>query len=75
MKDNRIKKLGFNIKIERLRQNYSKLQLANLANISIESVQKIESGKQTPSVFMFFDIINALNIPVETVYHDMDKSE
>ena len=73
MKDSRIKKLGFNIKVERMRQNYSQLQLANLADISLESIQKIETGKQTPSVFIFFDIIKALNIPVEAVYFDMDK--
>ena len=73
MKDSRIKKLGFNIKVERMRQNYSQLQLANLADISLESIQKIETGKQTPSVFIFFNIIKALNIPIESVYFDMDK--
>lgn len=41
----------------------------------MESIQKIESGKQTPSVFVFFDIIKALNIPVKTVYYDMEKDE
>ena len=68
MKDNRIKELGFNIKIERLRKNLSQLQLAELANISVETVQKIESGRQTPSVFIFFDILKILNVSIETIY-------
>lgn len=68
MKDKRTEQLGFNIKIERLRKKLSQAQLAELANISMESVQKIENGRQTPSVFVFFDILKVLNVPVETLY-------
>ncbi len=70
MKDERVKKLGFNIKVERLRKKLSQAQLAEMVNISMESIQKIEAGKQTPSVFIFFDIQKALNVAVETLYND-----
>ena len=71
MKDKRTEQLGFNIKVERLRKKLSQEKLAELANISIESVQKIESGKQTPSVFIFFDILKVLNVSVDTLYKDI----
>ena len=71
MKDKRLEKLGFNIKVERLRKKLSQAKLAEMANISMESVQKIETGKQTPSVFVFFDIQKALGVPVETLYQEV----
>ena len=71
MKDKRLEKLGFNIKVERLRKKLSQAKLAEMANISMESVQKIETGKQTPSVFVFFDIQKDLGVPVETLYQEV----
>ena len=71
MKDKRVEQLGFNIKIERLRKKLSQAKLAELANISMESVQKIETGRQTPSVFVFFDIQKALDVPVDTLYKNL----
>ena len=71
MKDERVKQLGFNIKVERMRKKLSQAQLAEMVNISIESIQKIEAGKQTPSVFIFFDIQKALNVSVETLYNEV----
>ena len=71
MKDKRAEQLGFNIKVERMRKKLSQAQLAEIANISMESVQKIETGRQTPSVFIFFDIQKALNVSVETLYKNI----
>ena len=72
MKNERIEKLGFNIKIERLRKKLSQLQLAELAHISVETVKKVENGRQTPSVFVFFDIAKALEISPEILYKDIE---
>ena len=73
MRDKRTVNLGFNIKVERMRQKLSQLQLAELANLSMVSVQRIESGKQTPSALVLYDISKALNIPIETFYKDIEQ--
>lgn len=71
MKDDRIKTLGFNLKVERLRQKISQLKLAEMAGVSVDTIQKIEYGKQTPSALVLYDISNALNVPIEIFYKDI----
>ena len=71
MRDERIKTLGFNIKVERLRQKITQAKLAELANVTSDSIQKIESGKQTPSCLVLYDIANVLNVPLEILYKDI----
>lgn len=70
MRDNRINVLGFNIKVERMRKKLSQLRLSEMANISVDSVQKIENGRQTPSALVLFDIAKALDLPIETFFKD-----
>ena len=71
MKDERIKILGFNIKVERLRQKITQLQLAEMANISTNSLLNMEAGNQTPSCLVLYDISKALKVPLETFYKDI----
>ena len=68
MRDKRIEIVGFNIKVERLRKKLTQAQLAEMANVVSDSIQKIESGKQTPSCLVLYDIAKALEIPLETFY-------
>ena len=61
MLDNkRLKNLGINIKSERLRKNISQERLAELTNISRNSVSLIETGKINPTVLKVLDIAHAL---------------
>ena len=60
MLDNRLKNLGINIKSERLRKNISQERLAELTNISRNSVSLIETGKINPTVLKVLDIANVL---------------
>ena len=61
MLDNkRLKNLGINIKSERLRKNISQERLAELTNISRNSVSLIETGKINPTVLKVLDIASAL---------------
>lgn len=71
MRDKRAEILGFNIKIERQRKKLTQANLAELTNISIESIQKIENGKQTPSSLILFDISKALNLGVQEFFKDL----
>lgn len=71
MRDERLSILGDNIRAERMRKRFSQESLAELANISKESLHKIENGRQTPSAFIVFDIANALNIPIDDLYKNV----
>ena len=56
----RLKNIGINIKSERLRRNISQERLAELTNISRNSVSLIETGKINPTILKVIDIANAL---------------
>lgn len=75
MRDERLFILGDNIRAERMRKRFSQESLAELANISKESLHKIENGRQTPSAFIVFDIANALNIPLDDLFKNVPSSK
>ena len=62
MKNERNLKLASNIKAERARKNLTQFQLAELLGISESTISLIERGKQTPSIFIVFDMAKVLNI-------------
>ena len=68
MKDKRIKVLGFNVKVERMREKITQEQLSELSGISIDSISKIEGGKQVPSCLVLYDIAKALGIDINDFY-------
>ena len=57
----RLKNLGSRIKSERLRNNISQEELAEMTNMSRNSVSLIETGKINPTILKVVDIANALN--------------
>ena len=68
MSDERIKTLGFNIKVERLRQKITQEKLAELVDLSLNSITKIEGGKQVPSCLVLYDIAKVLGIDIKELY-------
>ena len=58
----RLKNLGINIKSERLRKNLSQERLAELTNISRNSVSLIETGKINPTILKVIDIARVLDL-------------
>lgn len=71
MRDKRIETLGFNIKVERMRKKITQAELAEKADISMNTIQKIEAGNLTPSSLILFDISKALEIPLIDLYKDI----
>ena len=72
MLDNkRLKNLGINIKSERLRKNISQERLAELTNISRNSVSLIETGKINPTVLKVLDIANVLGTDLNALTKDI----
>lgn len=68
---NRLKNLGINIKSERLRKNLSQEKLAELTNISRNSVSLIETGKINPTILKVADIANVLEVDVNVLLKDV----
>lgn len=64
MKDNRNMVLADNIRAERNRKNYTQAILAEKVNVSESTISLIERGKQTPSIFLVYDISVALDINI-----------
>ena len=63
----RLKNLGINIKSERLRRNLSQERLAELTNISRNSVSLIETGKINPTILKMIDIADVLGVELSTL--------
>ena len=73
MRDERLQTLGNNIRAERMRKRLSQSKLAELVEISTDSMTKNENANQTPSAFIIFDIANALEIPIEELFRGIPK--
>ena len=63
----RLKNLGINIKSERLRRNMSQERLAELTNMSRNSVSLIETGKINPTVLKVLDIASVLGTDMSAI--------
>lgn len=72
MNDERISILGFNIKVERLRKKLTQEKLAELVNLSLNSITKIEGGKQVPSCLVLYDISKVLEIDLNELYKGLN---
>lgn len=67
----RLKNLGINIKSERLRKNLSQERLAELTNISRDSVSLIETGKINPTILKVIDIARVLDVDVNILIKEV----
>ena len=71
LENERLKNLGINIKSERLRKNISQERLAELTNISRNSVSLIETGKINPTVLKVLDIASVLGTDLNALTKDI----
>ena len=67
----RLKNLGINIKSERLRKYLSQERLAELTNISRNSVSLIETGKINPTILKVIDIARVLDVDVNILIKEV----
>ena len=67
----RLKNLGINIKSERLRKNLSQERLAELTNISRNSVSLIETGKINPTILKVINIARVLDVDVNILIKEV----
>ena len=57
-----IKKIAFNIKVERMRKNLTQFQLAEMIDVHEKYIGKVESGKQNLTIKTLIKLANARDI-------------
>lgn len=63
----RLKNLGINIKSARLRKGLSQEELAEVCDISRNSISLIETGKINPTILKVVDISKALDVSIDSL--------
>ena len=66
----RLKNIGIRIKSERLRQGYSQEELAEMCDISRNSISLIETGKINPTIIKVIDIARVLEVKIDALVID-----
>ncbi len=64
MTDKRLKTLGLNIKMARLKKEISQEKLAGMIGVSRMTISLIETGNQHPKGLRLIDIAKALDIDI-----------
>lgn len=59
-----------NVKIYRKKQNLTQAELAELADLSLDSIKRIEGGRTTLSLENFMRIANALDVPLSFLVYE-----
>ena len=72
MKDDIKYKLGRNIKIERIRKDITQERFAELIDMSVSYVSKVEQGLTSPTAIALFKMASVLNIPMEDFFKGID---
>ena len=68
-----MKEIGLKIRAERKKSKLTLKQLAEKAGISAVTLQRIETGKSSPSVFVLSEIAHILQEPVYSFFSEIDQ--
>lgn len=72
MKDDIKYKLGRNIKIERIRKDITQERFAELIDMSVSYVSKVEQGLTSPTAIALFKMSYILKTPMEEIFKGID---
>lgn len=75
MKDDIKYKLGRNIKIERIRKDITQERFAELIDMSVSYVSKVEQGLTSPTAIALFKMSYILKTPMEEFFKGIDYEE
>lgn len=67
--------IGNNIRKKRIGLALTQTELADLANVSYQQIQKYESGKSAISAALLYDLSLRLNTPVSNFYQGLEFRE
>lgn len=72
MKDDIKYKLGRNTKIERIRKDITQERFAELIDMSVSYVSKVEQGLTSPTAIALFKMSYILKTPMEEFFKGID---
>lgn len=72
MKDDIKYKLGRNIKIERIRKDITQEEFAEMIDMSLSYISKLEQGLTSPTALVLFKMSKALALPMEEFFKGID---
>ena len=64
--------LGLKIKAERNRKALSQAELAEVVNLSTNSITAIETGRQIPNAINLYMIAKVLNVDINDLFKGID---
>lgn len=59
-----------NIKLYRKKENLTQMELAERAELSLDSIKRIEGGKRTMTLDNFFRVADALRVPLSCLVYE-----
>jgi transcriptional regulator with XRE-family HTH domain len=69
----KVGEIGTKIRVERKKNGFTLEQLARKVGISAITLQRIETGKSSPSVVLLCEIADAVNKPIFSFFEQKDK--
>jgi transcriptional regulator with XRE-family HTH domain len=66
--------VGAQVRFLRTQLGVTSRELAKLSRMSVSALSKIENGRISPSLQALSSLARALNVPIATLFSDMDKS-
>ena len=72
-KDILLKRFGKNVKIERIKQDLTQENLAEIMGVSQNYIASIEGGRANMSLVKIWELSNFLNIKIETLFNGITK--
>ena len=72
MKDNLKYKLGRNIKVERIRKNITQEKFAEMIDMSLSYISKLEQGLTSPTAIVLYKTAKGLDIPMEKCFDGIE---
>jgi transcriptional regulator with XRE-family HTH domain len=67
-----ILQFGINVKKMRAKKGWTQLELANLSNLDIRTIQRIENGQITIKMPIIFVLAEAFGAPVTNLFRNID---
>lgn len=68
MKNKVLEKLGHNIKVERVKLDYSQEKLSELSGVQMQHISKIENGETNIKFLTLLAIAKAMNVNFDKLY-------
>lgn len=72
MKDSLKYKLGRNIKVERIRKNITQEKFAEMIDMSLSYISKLEQGLTSPTAIVLYKMAKVLDIQMEKFFDGID---